>query len=177
MLLAKSAVASCSIDGIAMHGFRITAETILVAVHLRDQIARLVVGSPIEAIQENSSVNHAGRNLGTELNGCRSLATNNGPDMGLTDTDNPAADPMAAVLKHPVLLTIQLLDDQEVVVLAPIKARQWRMFGQLANAFEIALQKTQLLPQHLACLPSGTLASFAITDKKTPSFLAIGARF
>ena len=66
--------------------------------------------------------------------------------MGLADTDNPTADAMTAVLVHPVLLTIKLLDDQKIVVLAALKEGQWRVLCQLSNGFEIASQKAQLLP-------------------------------
>ena len=110
------------------------------------QVPGLIEVVKVDVIDPNEAFRFTDLGFGSKFGLFTGLASHDGPDMGLTDTDNPATDAMTAVLVHPVLLTIKLLDDQKIAVLAAIKVGQWRVLYQLANGFEIAPQKAQLLP-------------------------------
>lgn len=59
--------------------------------------------------------------LGTKFYRCLDLAAYNGPQMGLTQVDNPMLDSMCLVVIHVLLLLIQLLNG---LVQLPILVRK-----------------------------------------------------
>src|SRR5210317_2478958 len=95
--------------------------------------------------------------------------------MGLADADNPTADAMAAVLKHPLLLAVKFMNHQQIAVLTAIEMRQRRLLGQLGNGLEIASQKTELLSQRFAPLACRMLAVFCVGNKQPTGFLPVGS--
>jgi len=151
VLLAEGAILPDAVDPVAMDRFRIMPEALPIGFDLSDQIIRFVVRIPVESIKEDRPlVRRAGRQLGANLRRRRRFAPHNGTHMGLAEADDPPGNPVAAVLIQPVLLTIQLLNHQQVAVPATRKPSQGHLQQLFCRASFFFQSKTNRMARGVA---------------------------
>ena len=76
---------------------------------LPDQIFTFIVGIPTEVVDSAKPIVFAYPDFCTKLYFVFILASNNGPNMGLVDVDDPVGTAVCLVLMHLCLLTVNML--------------------------------------------------------------------
>ena len=103
-----SPVGLVHIDLVGKDGSRQTAEALLVLVDVQLHVTALVIGIPAVVVDEVIALHDAHAYLGTELHVCGSLATDDGTQMRLEDTDDAVFAAVLACAEHLLLLEVHL---------------------------------------------------------------------
>lgn len=116
MLFAIPTILPIAINLIGMDRLRIEAEPFPVGFNLSDQIDPLVEVVPTDPVYEANAIDKADADLGPKLRVRSGLTAFDGPYMRLTDAHDAIVNAQAVVVVHPLLLALDLSDNQQILV-------------------------------------------------------------
>ena len=115
--------------------------------YLSFEVFSFVVGVVAQPIEEGKSISRDRDGyFGSEFNIAAGLATNNGPDVGLHQADDPVRNTSAVGVVENALLTHQLANHHQLLV--PVSTgceKTCPTSDQVVNSGQIALQMAKLL--------------------------------
>jgi hypothetical protein len=88
---------------------------LLVFTSLRDQAFRLIVQVSPNPVQEGTVISHGDTDLGATLHSRPRLAANNGRNMSQNQIDDAIGDSTRIGIKHDRLLSVKLLDYENLL--------------------------------------------------------------
>ena len=114
-------VVPVTVDGIRKDRFWVIPEPPFERLGGNDEDVAFVKAVSADFIQIDISVYDADGELGPKFYGSAGLTPDNGPNMGLADADNPVFYPVGFLVAYVLLLTIELFDDFQLLLLAGCK--------------------------------------------------------
>lgn len=116
MLFAIPSVLPIAIDLVRVYRLRIAAKSFPVGFDLSDQIDPLVEVVPADPVYEANAIDKADADLGPKFRVRSGLAAFDGTYMRLADAHDAIVNAQAVVVVHPLLLALDLGDNQQILV-------------------------------------------------------------
>jgi hypothetical protein len=116
VLFAIPPVLPIAIDLVRMYRLRIAAKPFPVGFDLSDQIDPLVEVVPADPVYEADAIDKADADLGPKFRVRSGLAAFDGTYMRLADAHDAIVNAQAVVVVHPLLLALDLGDNQQILV-------------------------------------------------------------